>query len=172
MISVILLLILPDAPQSLMQSTTQSTDLPCSKDELLDPLDSKPGDFIIVGIFNVGQVNTHTHGHEIYPVVYIKFRLCEIFICVKYHRNSTSLQWAFKRYSLLLYSGIRKHNWRKKILFVWGSEDVGNTEDVSPAWHCGKGAGALQVRHARSTFDPFLDFFAVHISKSNIQVKG
>ena len=56
----ILLLILPNAPQSLIQSTTQSTDLPCSKDELLDPLDSKPGDFIIVGIFNVGQVNTHT----------------------------------------------------------------------------------------------------------------
>ena len=52
----LLLLILPNAPQSLMQST----DLPCSKDKLLDPLDSKPGDFIIVGIFNVGQVNTHT----------------------------------------------------------------------------------------------------------------
>ena len=76
MISVILLLILPDAPQSLMQST----DLPCSKDKLLDPLDSKPGDFILAGIFNVGQVNTNTHSHGIYPVVFIKFRLCEILL--------------------------------------------------------------------------------------------
>ena len=40
--------------------STLQTVLNCSEDDLYKPLDSKPGDFLIAGIFNVGKVDTCT----------------------------------------------------------------------------------------------------------------
>ena len=40
---------------ALIISSTLQSD--CSEDELYKPIDSEPGDFLIAGIFNVGNVS-------------------------------------------------------------------------------------------------------------------